>query len=152
MRCVVSSILFTADAYFTLSRRTYCHHTRTQQPVLQWDYYRCRVVTGASIMREVTACQLLLASSLSGPIRLTSPYNSVTAKSVTVPLGISTSVLRQERSCKTEAAVREQHKCSTSVTVCLFAISPPKSVKTINKTASRFRFIHWSLELVALMW
>lgn len=52
-------------------------------------------------MREVTACQLLLASfSLSGPIRLTSPYNSVTAKSVTVPLGISTSVLRLDRRAK----------------------------------------------------
>lgn len=98
--CFVSSILFTADAHFTLSRRTYYHHTRTQQPVLQWDYYQRRVVTGASIMREVTACQLLLASSLSGPIRLTSPYNSVTAKSVTVPLGISTSVLKQERRAK----------------------------------------------------
>ena len=52
-------------------------------------------------MREVTACQLLLASfSLSGPIRLTPPYNSVTAKSVTVPLGITTSVQRLERRAK----------------------------------------------------
>jgi hypothetical protein len=48
-------------------------------------------------MTEVTTCQLLLASfSLSGPIRFTTPCNSVTVKSLTVPLGISTSVLRLE--------------------------------------------------------
>jgi hypothetical protein len=85
---------FYCDAHLTLSRRTGTHRTRTQQPILQRDYYLRRIVTGASIMTEVTACQLLLASlSLSGPIRLTSPCNSVTAKSLTVPLGISTSVL-----------------------------------------------------------
>jgi hypothetical protein len=39
-------------------------------PSLHWDYYLCGVLTGASIISGVTACQLLLASSsLSGPIR-----------------------------------------------------------------------------------
>jgi hypothetical protein len=35
MPCFISFILFTADAHFTLSRPTYSHHTRTQQPVFQ---------------------------------------------------------------------------------------------------------------------